>query len=488
MGVRGAGRRDREALVDVSKVGLSLALAAALLVQVCFLPAVVAAQTDSDARFTIAVIPDTQNMVDFRFQRGQKLRGFGEFPFNASDQFLSMLQYIADNSVSNGGDIVFATSVGDIWQRQSFLMDEGHAERGFDYTRFSPIALSGEVGYGPETLEFEIPMAISGYQRLAQAKLPFAVVPGNHDFDAMWTDDRYPGSLFKALFSDSVDTSDPAVIGALHAGGLDNFRFAFGSNSDFFRDKSWYVSSHGGGTSSAQLFSGGGYEFLHIALEMSPPDEAINWARQVLSRYPGYPTIVTTHDYLNQDGERVANPIIDLAALDPDQHNSAQQLFEKLIFPNDQIFLVLCGHQHGQAVRFDSNAKGYEVIQVLADYQDRGQSLLDVDPDIRGIADRLIGIGDGWLRLMQFDFSAEVPEVLVRTYSSHYGGFSVDFESYASWYKAQEKPGVSDAEFMTADQFSLKLSDFRERFGPIATAGGTVAEAGRADASAEPSQ
>ncbi len=215
-----------------------------------------------------------------------------------------------------------------------------------------------------------------------------------------------------------------------------------------------------------QLFSGGGYEFLHIALEMSPPDDAINWAKQVLRQYPGRPTIVTTHDYLSKDGERIANPIIDLAALDPEAHNSAQQLYEKLIFPNDQIFLVLCGHQHGQAIRFDANAQGNEIIQVLADYQDRGQSLLDVDPSIRGTGDRLIGIGDGWLRLMQFDFSAEVPEISVRTYSPHYGGFSVDVEDYAKWYKDQEKPEVSDAEFMTADEFTLRLLDFRDRFGP----------------------
>lgn len=449
----------------LSSAGAIAHIALALLLGCMAWPMAQAVEADSSDRFTIAVIPDTQNMLDYRFQAGQDLRGYGDFPFDAADQFLGMLGYIAANSKSNGGDIVFATSVGDVWQRQSFLMDEEHRERGLDYTRFSPIALSGEVGYGLETLEFEIPMAVSGYQLLAEAELPFSVVPGNHDFDAMWTDDRYPGSLFKAIFFDDIDTSDPDVIGALHVGGLDNFRSAFGSDSDFFRDKSWYVASHGGGTSSAQVFAGGGYSFLHIALEMSPPDEAINWAKQVLRAYPGYPTIVTTHDYLDKNGERVANPIIDLAALDPEQHNSAQQLFEKLIYPHDQIFLVLCGHQHGQAVRFDTNANGNEIVQVLADYQDRGQSLLDVDPTIRGIGDRLIGIGDGWLRLMEFDFSSELPIVSVRTYSSHYGGFSVDFEDYADWYKAQEKPGATDQEFMTADEFTLQLSDFRKRFG-----------------------
>ncbi len=456
---------EESTLTHGKNTAATLALLALLALQPLPWTAPAAAADTTNERFTLAVIPDTQNMVDFRHQKGQELRGHDEFPINASDQFLGMLQYIADNSVSNGGDIVFATSVGDVWQRQSFLMDEEHRKRGFDYTRFSPIALSGEIGYGPETLDFEIPLAISGYRILAEAELPFSVVPGNHDFDAMWTDARYPGSLLKAIFSDNVDTSDREVIGALHVGGLENFRSAFGSDSAFFRDKPWYVSSHSGGTSSAHVFSAGGYEFLHIALEMSPPDEAITWAQLVLREFPDRPTILTTHDFLNKDGERVANPLIDLAALDPDQHNSAQQLFEKLIYPNDHIFLVLCGHRHGQAVRFDTNAEGNEVIQVLADYQDRGQSLLDVDPSIRGIADRLIGIGDGWLRLMQFDFSEEVPVISVRTYSSHYQGFSVDFKHYADWYRKQEKPEATDAEFMTADEFTLQLHDFRQRFG-----------------------
>ncbi len=195
-------------MTHAKPTAVTLALAALLCVMPGLQPMATAQDASSDARFTIAVVPDTQNMVDYRFQKGQELSGFGEFPLNAGDQFLGMLQYIADNSKSNGGDIVFATAVGDVWQRQSFLMDEEHRQRGFDYTRFSPIALSGEVGYGPETLDFEVPLAMSGYQMLAEANMPFSVVPGNHDFDAMWTDARYPGSIFKVLFADEVDTSD----------------------------------------------------------------------------------------------------------------------------------------------------------------------------------------------------------------------------------------------------------------------------------------
>lgn len=418
--------------------------------------------------FTIAVIPDTQNMLDYRHQRGQQLGDDGEFPFDAAEQFIAMLDYIADNSVGNGGDIVFAASVGDVWQHQSILIDEDHLQRGFDYTRFSPVALSGEVHFTEETLKVEVPKAIEGYRALDRVGLPFGVAPGNHDYDAMWADDSEYGNLFKALFSETVEM-DPSVLGILHIGGLDNFRSAFGSDTAFFRDKDWYVASHDGGSSSAQVFSAAGYRFLHIALQMSPPDEVLAWAQGVIDAHPGYPTIITTHDYLDTHGERAANPLVDLAALDPQRHNSAEQMFHKLISPNDQVFLVLCGHHHGQALRIDANGLGHQVIQVLADYQDRGQSLLDIDPGIVDRHGRQVGIGDGWLRLMTFDFSKERPRIAVRTYSSHYQGFSTELEHYSDWYKAQEKPGVSDAEFLLADEFELELLDFYQRFPRVQT-------------------
>ncbi|NIN80466.1 MAG: serine/threonine protein phosphatase, partial [Pseudomonas stutzeri] len=144
-------------------------------------------------------------------------------------------------------------------------------------------------------------------------------------------------------------------------------------------------------------------------LEMQPGDDVLRWAELVLDANPGLPTIVTTHDYLSVAGERLPYPLIDLARVDPDFHNSAEQLWQKLLRRHDQIFLVLCGHQHGQAWRVDPNLEGNPVYQVLADYQGRGQAALDAGRK------RRVGIGDGWLRLMRFDFSRRPATVTVRT-------------------------------------------------------------------------
>jgi hypothetical protein len=231
-------------------------------------------------------------------------------------------------------------------------------------------------------------------------------------------------------------------MGILHIGGLDNFRSAFGENSDFFKVKPWYIASHNGGANSAQRFFAGGYTFLHLALEMQPGDEVITWAESVLSANPGLPTIITTHDYLNASGERQPNPLIDLVRVDPEYHNSAQQTWEKLFSQHDQVFLVLCGHQRGQSLRIDANASGKLVYQVLADYQDRGQAGIDA-----GRSGRFVGIGDGWFRLIYF------------------GKFSSEVDEYANWYKAREQPNLSDLEFYAADDFLIRLEDFYERFG-----------------------
>lgn len=399
--------------------------------------------------FTIAVLPDTQNMIDYKHQTEQG------FPIDASTLFLGQMEYLARNAVTKGGDVVFVTAVGDVWQHQSLEIDAEHAARGFEAIPNPWFAV--EIEFTPETKRVELPTARAGYALIDEAGLPFAVAPGNHDYDAMWSDARWP------------PVKDPREIeftaeklGMLHIGGLDNFRSVFGDDSKLFAGKSWYVASHRGGASSAQRFTAGGYRFLHIALEMSADDEALAWASSVVAAHPGLPTIVTTHDYLDARGERRANPIIDLAAADP-THNDAEAVFQKFISRHDQIFLVLCGHHHGQAVRVDRNRDGHEVHQVLADFQDRGQAGIDAGaPLMRG---KPVGIGDGWLRLMTFSLGGATPTVAVRTYSPHYRGSSTAIADYAAWYKAHEAPGMSDPEFLEQDDFTIELTDFRERFG-----------------------
>ena len=402
-----------------------------------------------NSSFTLAVIPDTQNYIDFRHQKAEK------FELDSSALFLQQMQYIADHSVNNGGNIVFATAVGDVWQHQTRAIDDEHLQRGIGMEP-NPILARNSV-QTVQVLQVEIPKAIEGYQIISQAGLPFSVAPGNHDYDAMWSVLGYPPNRDKKFRELDRTVED---MGLLHVGGLNNFRSAFGEASDFFKNKPWYIDSHNGGANSAQRFSAGGYNFLHLTLEMQPGDEVISWVESVLLANPGLPTIITTHDYLNASGERRPLTLVDLVRVDPNSHNSAEQIWDSLFSQHDQIFLVLSGHHKGQSMRVDANVNGRLVYQVLADYQDRGQAGIDA-----GRSKSFVGIGDGWLRLMQFDLSDESATIRVKTFSNFYDKFSGEVDNYASWYKMREQPDMSDLEFYTADDFIIRLDDFFQRFG-----------------------
>ncbi|MEZ5986017.1 MAG: serine/threonine protein phosphatase [Hyphomonas sp.] len=403
----------------------------------------------ADTEFTIAVLPDTQNYLDYTHQTAEG------FPFDANEMFLEQMQFVADNLESAGGEIAFVSSLGDVWQHQSLAMDEEHKARGFERvpnpvmdTHFAP---TGKV----KTVE--MPKAHEGFSLIA-GKTPFSVVPGNHDYDSMWTSAKFPP---QAKGPADVDPADlKKSLGVVHPGGLNNFRSVFGADTAFFKGQPWYVASHEGGADSAQVFEAGGYRFLHIGLQFDPPDASLEWAASVIAQYPGLPTIVSTHDYMTKEGERLPNPIVDGHAVDP-INNSPEMVWDKLISQQDQIFLVLCGHEHGQAWRVDENAAGHKVWQVLADYQDRGQTAKDAG--VQSVWP--VGIGDGWMRLMSFDMGKDVPELTVETYSTYYRKQSRDVSEYAAWYKAGEKPDLSDEAFHDEDDYVLQLDDFRSRFG-----------------------
>ena len=396
-----------------------------------------------DARFTIAVVPDAQNYVSYNHQMAEG------FPFDSCEQLFAQLRYIAENLNSAGGDIAFVTALGDQWNHPSVPIDPEHAARGF--SRADNPMVDAFFGPTPMTRSYEMPTIRRAFEAIA-GRVPLCVVVGNHDCDALWTDSNHPPKRTAGPFV-------PEDAGMTYAGGLDNFRAVFGADTPFFRDQPWYVASHDGGADSAQVFEAGGYRFLNLGLRFHAPNASLAWAASVLADYPGLPTILTTHDFLNPAGERVPYPGSDNSVVDPEDNSSAM-MWQKFVSQHDQIFLVLCGHQPGQARRTDTNRFGHPVYQVLADYQERWQTAKDVGFTVTWPK----AIGDGWMRLMTFDLGAEPPRIQVRTYSTHYQKFSSEIPDYASWYRDQEQPQMTDAEFHAADQFVIELTDFRQRF------------------------
>ncbi len=204
--------------------------------------------------------------------------------------------------------------------------------------------------------------------------LPYGVIPGNHDLSST-RDTSYYNTYF-----------GPA-------------RFA---------GKSWYAGNYPEGTNdnNYQLLSVGGMDFLFLNLVFCPTTDVLTWADAVVKAHPNHRIIMDTHGFLNELAQRqVHSPSGGCTA----PSNNTQYMWDGLISPNPDIFLVLSGHVLGESNRTDNNASGLPVHQILANYQGRTNG------------------GNGWLRIMTFKPSQDI--ITVETYSPYLGQYETDANS-----------------------------------------------------------
>ncbi len=233
--------------------------------------------------------------------------------------------------------------------------------------------------------------------------VPWSPCVGNHDF--MDTGVRSSGAnLFKEYF------------GASRFEGRDYFGGVSDNGRNFY-----------------QYFSAGGYDFLHLSLEWETPGDPadpgtpLGWAQQVLDQHPDRPTILTTHSYLGDDPRERKRDLEEYEGWG----TTGQEMWERLVNPNPQIFMVLNGHNHdlsggdqGEHHQVSTNVAGEPVYEMLADYQDYPNG------------------GNGWFRRIRFEpgGGTDAPDrIQVRTYTAYYDeyqtsdrsefGFDLDFDA-----------------------------------------------------------
>ena len=177
--------------------------------------------------------------------------------------------------------------------------------------------------------------------------VPYSMVPGNHDMVVESRD----STLYNQFFS-------PAR----------------------FVDRKWY-GGHMGQTNDNNycFFEANGMKFMVLSLEFAPRDAALEWAADVVRRHPAHRVIVATHCYMCLNGRdtdcAVANKIVG---------NCGEQMWQKLIRKQSNIFMVVSGHVLGIGLQTSINDAGGQVIEMLTDYQG------------------LPNGGDGWLRSLRF--------------------------------------------------------------------------------------
>lgn len=185
-----------------------------------------------------------------------------------------------------------------------------------------------------------------------------------------------------------------------------------------FKKYPWYGGASESGFSSWQKFSGGGQSFLILHLAVNAPRPEMEWAKKVLADHPTQPAILVTHQLLTPKAVLGKS----LAAKEPGRQNPVE-IWDQLIKPSPQIFMVLCGHYHGEAYLAKKNAAGHPVHLILQDYQ----------RDKNG--------GNGWLRILNFKPDQKKAEV--QTYSPSLNKYQRDADSEFSFDLHLERVGVS---------------------------------------------
>nr|VFJ90507.1 MAG: Calcineurin-like phosphoesterase [Candidatus Kentron sp. LFY] len=283
--------------------------------------------------FTLFVLPDTQSYCDLRLKWTRK-------HFCVPDQrhcFYRQIQWILENK--DALNAVLIIHAGDLTQSNFEIEWQLGCEAFQVIERHIPYVLcigNHDQGYDPHP-----PKGVSAYSNRRDSKIDAYFPPSRFQRNPLY---RYGG----------------------------NFE---GSSSNYF-----------------VLVTADGMDFMVITLEFMPRDEAIAWADKVIDAYPDHRCIVLTHGFLDTRANR--NLHEGSYAI---QGNTAQAIWDKFLKRHKNIFLVLCGHDHGEARRTDKGEHGNLVHQVMANYQffEKG--------------------GNGWMRVLHFH--PEEDRIQFRTYS-----------------------------------------------------------------------
>ncbi|TIH36629.1 LamG-like jellyroll fold domain-containing protein [Subtercola vilae] len=188
---------------------------------------------------------------------------------------------------------------------------------------------------------------------LDDAALPYSTAPGNHDVRDSNDD----------LDDTSYDLSQEPFLKWFGPGRAKNV--------------STYKGADPTGMSQYHVFEAEGQKYMVLALSWRVSDATIAWADSVIKANPTVPVILTTHQVIDIDSD----------AISPKETQYGLELWDKLIKTNDQIFLTVNGHFHGESHLTKTNDFGHSVTQIVIDYQMAYEG------------------GDGYLGLFEFDLS-----------------------------------------------------------------------------------
>lgn len=107
-----------------------------------------------------------------------------------------------------------------------------------------------------------------------------------------------------------------------------------------------------------------------LVLEFGPRKEVLEWAIGYVRSNPDKRFILMTHEFLTAKGKRISTGSYAQAQFEGySSYSTPEQVWQKLVYPNNNIVCVLCGHNGFSAQLFSKNAAGREVPQILFNLQ-----------------------------------------------------------------------------------------------------------------------
>ena len=196
----------------------------------------------------------------------------------------------------------------------------------------------------------------------------------------------------------NVGNHDQTPIGGGSSASTLKFNQYFGVSR--FQGRGYYGGHYGSDNDNHyELFTAGGMDFIVINLEYdtTPEQDVLDWADALLKTYSNRRAILTSHYLIETDNSAT-----------PNAFGVQGQIIYDNLKDNPNLFLMLCGHNHGEGRRSDI-FNGNTINTLLADYQDYPHG------------------GNGFLRIMEF--RPVENKIYIFTYSPSLDQFETDGNS-----------------------------------------------------------
>lgn len=236
-------------------------------------------------------------------------------------------------------DTQYATASGHLFEDQTEWLVENRERLNLVF-----VAHEGDV-VNDMTAADQWQSAEVAFDNLADAGIPFAVAPGNHDILPV-----------DAPQNETTEWDE-------HMAGRVQASVGYGGSLDGSTSNTWHT------------FSAGGVDYLVLGLQFGPSTDVLLAARQQAAALPDHTAILLTHDYLDSDGTLRDFPTDAAAAGRVAGQQDGVGIWADLVSPASTIRYTLNGHVEAggtSAYTVSTRADGSRVHQMMANYQTLG--------------------------------------------------------------------------------------------------------------------